>query len=206
MTADLARYLWLSRLSALVALHLGPAALWLSWTQVGIAIGGFGAACLLLVPSALSLGFRIRGGLGNEGLERDRLTLRATAYLLRLLALGVAGVGLLALQGEWMPSTTAATRGLPPVALLLMVGIWGAKRRLVGLHPALELDAARSQVPVELAMLLAAGSLLGLLVPWADALTALALAIRIFVAGQGLAKATTLQAACGGCGTGCGCG
>ena len=87
-----------------------------------------------------------------------------------------------------------------------IVCLWGAKRRLVGLHPVLELDAARSQVLLELAMLLAVGSLLGIRMPWADAVTALALAIRIFFAGQGLAKATALEAACGGCGSGCGCG
>ena len=205
MTADLSRSLWLTRLTALTGLSLGGAALGLGWTQGGIAFGGLGAACLLQVPAALSLGSRIGGGLGNEGLERDRVTLRATAHLLRLLALGLAGVALLALRGEWMPSADAITRGLALAALLLLVCLWGAKRGLAGLHPALELDAARSRVLLELAVLLAAGTLVGLWVPWADALTALALAIRLFVAGQGLAKATTLQAACGGCGSGCGC-
>ena len=206
MTADLSRSLWLTRLTALVCLHLGPAALWLGWTQGAIALGGFGVLCLLQVPPALSLGFRLRGGLGNEGLERDRLTLRTTAHLLRLLALGLAGLALLALQGGRLPTPNLTSWGLPPVALLLIVCLWGAKRRLAGLHPVLELDAARSQVLLELAMLLAVGSLLGIRMPWADAVTALALAIRIFFAGQGLAKATALEAACGGCGSGCGCG
>lgn len=206
MTAELSRSLWLTRLTVLVGMHLGPAALWLGWTQGAIALGGFGVLCLLQVAPALSLGLRIRGGLGNEGLERDRVTLRATAHLFRLLGLAVAGSALLALQGEWLPTATAATRGLPPVALLLVFCVWGAKRRQAGLHPALELDAARTQILLELALVLAAGSLLGLRFPWADALTALVMAIRIFIAGQGLAKATTLQAACGGCGSGCGCG
>ena len=205
MTADLARSLRLTRLTVLAGLFLGGAAVGLGWTQGAIAFGGFGGACLLQVAPALSLGSRIGGGLGNEGLERDRVTLRATAHLLRLLALAVAGFSLLALRGEWMPSADATTRGLALTALLLLGSLWVAKRGLAGLHPALELDAARSRVPLELAVLLATGTLLGLWVPWADALTGLAVALRLFVAGQGLAKATTLQAACGGCGSGCGC-
>jgi divalent metal cation (Fe/Co/Zn/Cd) transporter len=205
VTADLTRSLRLTQVTALAGLLLGGAALGLGWSQGALALGGFGVACLLQVAPALSLGARIGGGLGNEGLERDRVTLRATAHLLRLLALGLAGVALLALRGEWMPSADATTRGLALAALVLLGFLWGAKRGLAGLHPALELDAARSRVLLELAVLLAAGTLLGLWVPWADALTALALAFRLFFAGQGLAKATTLQAACGGCGTGCGC-
>jgi divalent metal cation (Fe/Co/Zn/Cd) transporter len=205
MTADLARSLRLTRMTVLAGLFLGGAALWLGWAQGAIAFGGFGGACLLQVAPALSLGSRIGGGLGNEGLERDRVTLRATAHLLRLLALAVAGFSLLALRGEWMPSADATTRGLALTALVLLGSLWVAKRGLGGLHPALELDAARSRVLLELAVLLATGTLLGLWVPWADALAALALAIRLFVAGQGLAKATTLRAACGGCGSGCGC-
>ena len=205
MTTDLTRSLRLSQVTALVGLLFGGAALWLGWAQGAIAFGGFGGACLLQVAPALSLGSRIGGGLGNEGLERDRVTLRATAHLLRLLALGVAGLALLALRGEWMPSTDAITRGLALAALVLLGFLWIAKRGLAALHPALELDAARTRVLLELAVLLAAGTLLGLWVPWADGLTALALAIRLFLAGQGLAKATTLQAACGGCGSGCGC-
>ncbi len=205
MTADLARSLRLTRLTVLAGLFLGGAAVGLGWTQGAIAFGGFGGACLLQVAPALSLGSRIGGGLGNEGLERDRVTLRATAHLLRLLALAVAGFSLLALRGEWMPSADATTRGLALTALLLLGSLWVAKRGLAGLHPALELDAARSRVLLELAVLLATGTLLGLWVPWADALTGLAVALRLFVAGQGLAKATTLQAACGGCGSGCGC-
>ena len=206
MTTDLTRSLRLSQVTALVGLLFGGAALWLGWAQGAIAFGGFGGACLLQVAPALSLGSRIGGGLGNEGLERDRVTLRATAHLLRLLALVLAGGGLLALRGEWMPSADATTRGLALAALVLLGFLWLAKRGLASLHPALALDAARSQVLLELAALLAAGSLLGFWVPWADALTALALAIRLFLEGQGLAKATTLAAACGGCGSGCGCG
>jgi len=205
VTTDLARSLRLTRLTVLAGLFLGGAAVGLGWTQGAIAFGGFGGACLLQVAPALSLGSRIGGGLGNEGLERDRVTLRATAHLLRLLALAVAGFSLLALRGEWMPSADATTRGLALTALLLLGSLWVAKRGLAGLHPALELDAARSRVLLELAVLLATGTLLGLWVPWADALTGLAVALRLFVAGQGLAKATTLQAACGGCGSGCGC-
>ncbi len=205
MTADLSRSLRLTQVTALAGLLLGSAALGLGWAQGAIALGGFGMACLLQVAPALSLGARIGGGLGNEGLERDRVTLRATAHLQRLVALGLAGVGLLALRGEWLPSADATTRGLALTALVLLGLLWIAKRGLAGLHPALELDAARTRVLLELAVLLAAGSLLGLWVLWADALTALALALRLFAAGHGLAKATTLQAACGGCGSGCGC-
>jgi hypothetical protein len=37
----------------------------------------------------------------------------------------------------------------------------------------------------------------------ADGITALALALRCFLEGRGLALATTVPVACGGCGSGC---
>ena len=104
-------------------------------------------------------------------------------------------------------SARAARLALPgAVAGLLQAPLWYAKQGLTGAHPTLDLDAARTRTLLELAALLLVGSLLGHWFPWADAITGLALALRLFMEGRMLAKGTTLQAACGGCGSGCGCG
>ena len=88
MSMDAARASRLSLLTVLLGLAMGAAALWLGLGEGAIALWGFGAACLLQIPSALSLRWRIREGLGNSGLDRDRVTLRVVSHLLRLLALG----------------------------------------------------------------------------------------------------------------------
>ncbi len=196
----------LSLLTALLGLILGGAALWLGLMDGAIALWGFGAASLLQVPTALSLRRRIREGLGNSGLERDRLTLRVVSHLLRLLALGLAMASVSALLGDRGPQARLASLGLAVLAIGLEAALWLAKRGLAGIHPILDLDMARTRTMVELAALVLFGSLLGHWFPWADAGTGLLLALRLFLEGRTLAKGTTLQAvACGGCGS-CGCG
>ena len=76
-------------------------------------------------------------------------------------------------------------------------------QRLADLHPALDLDAARTRTLLELAVMLLASSALSHWFPWADAITGLAMAVRLFFEGRSLARGTTLTVACGGCGTGC---
>jgi hypothetical protein len=197
----------LSLLTAMLGLVLGAGALWLGLAEGAIALWGFGAASLLQVPPALSLRGRIREGLGNSGLERDRLTLKVVSHLLRLLALGLAMASVSALLGDRAPQARLTGLGLGLLALGFEVPLWLAKRGLAGLHPALDLDGARARTMLELATLLLAGGLLGFWLPWADAVTGLALALRLFLEGRNLAKGSTLQAAaCGGCGSGCGCG
>jgi hypothetical protein len=192
-------------LTALLGLALGGAALWLGLMDGAIALWGFGAASLLQVPMALSLRGRIQGGLGNQGLERDRVILRVVSHLLRLLALGLAMAAVSALLGERAPQARLASLGLAGLAVGLEAALWLAKRGLAGIHPVLALDTARTRTMLELAALLLAGSLLGQWFPWADAGTGLLLALRVFFEGRTLAKGTTLQAvACGGCGSGCG--
>ncbi len=204
-----------SRASGLVLLTvvtgfiLGGAGLWLGIAEGIIALWGFGIACFLQVPPALSLRGRISGGLGNIGLERERVTLRVVSHLLRLLALGMALASIAALMGDGPPPPQASliTLGLATLAPGLLAALWLAKRDLTGIHPALDLDAARTRTLLELAVLLLAGSLLGRWFPWADAVTGLLLALRLFLEGRTLAKGSTLPAAaCGGCGSGCGCG
>ena len=197
----------LSLLTALLGLVLGGATLWLGLTDGAIALWGFGVASLLQVPTALSLRGRIREGLGNQGLERDRVTLKVVSHLLRFLALGVAIASVSALLGERGPQATLTRLGLALLAVGLEASLWLAKRGLAGIHPALDLDTARTRTMLELAALLLAGGLLGRWFPWADAGTGLLLALRLFLEGRTLAKGTTHQAvACGGCGSGCGCG
>jgi len=206
MTLDGSRASGLALLTAGSALALGGAALWLGLSEGAIAFWGFGAAGLLQVPPALSLRERVRDGLGNRGLERERLTLRAVSHVLRLLALGMGLATASALMGERALQTSLPGLGLAVLALGLQAALWFAKRRLSGLHAALDLDAARSRTFLELATLLFAGSLAGWWFPWADAATGLALALRVFIEGRVLAKASTLPAAaCGSCGS-CGCG
>jgi hypothetical protein len=188
-----------------VNLGLGAAALWLGLTEGATALWGFGAACLLQVPPALSLRSRILDGLGNSGLERERVTLRVVSLLIRFLALAMAMVAVSSRLGERSPQAGLPSFWLAVLAVGLQASLWALKRGHAGLHPTLDLDAARSRILLELAALLLAGQLLGRWFPWADAAAGLGLALRLFLQGRALAKGTTLQAvACGGCGGGCG--
>lgn len=172
-----------------------------------IALAGFGAACLLQAPSAWNVAQRIREGLGNLGLERERLIHRGLGLVLRLLALGWAAVAGVYLLREAAAQTTDLQLGVAALAFVISVALAWAKHGLREDHPTLALDATRSRVLAELAALLLAGSLLGRWFPWADAATGLVLALRLFLEGRALAKGSTLPAAaCGGCGSGCGCG
>ena len=196
----------LALLTALVGLVVGGAALWLGVAEGGIALWGFGTACLLHVPPSLSLRSRIRAGLGNSGLERERRTLRVVSFLLRLLALGMAMAAVSALLGDRAPRADVAALGLAALAFGLLAAGWYAKQSLKGAHPTFDLDAARSLVLLELSALLLVGSLLGRWFSWADAVSALVMALWLFVAGRTLAKATSLPAAASGCGGSCSCG
>lgn len=196
----------LAMASVLVGLTLGGAALWSGISKGAIGQWGLGAAFLLLVPTFLSVHARIRRGLGNRGLERERLTLRASSHLLRLLALGLAVASALAFPGNSVTALSVEAIGLSMLAIGCLATLWFAKRGLAEVHPTLDLDAARTRTLLELAILLLVGDLLGQWFVWADAITGLAMALRLFVEGQALAKGTTLPPACGGCGSGCGCG
>jgi len=191
-------------LTAMAGLSLGIAGLWLGVTEGAIALWGFGVASLLQVPPALSLRGRIQDGLGNSGLERERRTLRTVGFLQRFLALGLAMAAISALLGERMPQGGLSALGVECLAVGCIGLIWYVKQGLKGIHPTLDLDAARTRSLLDLSVLLLLGTLLGRWFPWADAVFALALALRLFFEGRTLAKATTLPVACGGCGSGCG--
>jgi len=197
------------RAEGLVLLHLplglilGGACLWLGLTAGAISFWGFGGACLLSVAPALSLRSRIREGLGNRGLERERLTLKTTSHLLRLLALGLVLASGSALYGDRGPLMGLPALGLAGLALVLLGALWIAKGRVAVEHPALDQDRARARTLAEGAALLLVGSLLGHGFPMADAITGLALALRFFIEARTLALATTVPVACGGCGSGC---
>ncbi|MFN7956864.1 MAG: hypothetical protein U0P46_00825 [Holophagaceae bacterium] len=195
----------LALLTALCCLLLGGASLGLGLLEGAIALWGFGAACLLQVPPTLSLRRRALDGLGNSGLERERLTLRSVSFLLRFLALGMAMAAVSAWLGERTPQASLAPLGAALLALGCLAPLWRLKASLAGLHPALALDAHRARNLLAWAALLLAAGVLGRWFPWADALAGLVMAVGLFLEGQSLAKATTLQAACGSCGS-CGCG
>jgi hypothetical protein len=204
MKAELGTSSGLAMATALASLALGAAGVWLGVSGNLLALWGFGGACLLQVAPSLSLWGRLRDGLGNTGLERERLTLKVTSHLQRLLALGLAMAAVSALLGERWPQDDTVTRGLILLSTLVVTGFWFAKRDLASLHPALDQDMGRARVLLESTGLLLLGQILGRWFPWADAAAALALALRLFMAGQALAKTTTLKAvACGGCGGGC---
>ena len=150
----------LALLTVPLCLLLGGAGLWLGITSSAVVWWGFGAACLLQIPMALSLRSRILDGLGNSGLERERLTLRAIGILLRLVALGLglaAGSALLE-GGSTQTRPSNLVGALLAVVLLAVHGY--AKHGLKGLHPALDLDAERARTLLELAVLLLVGCLL----------------------------------------------
>lgn len=195
----------LAILAALHGLLLGGAALALGIAQNSTALGGFGAACLLQVPLALSLWGRIRAGLGNRGLERELRTLRVVSFLVRIAALGLAAVAAIALLGQHLPDPTLLAPGLALLAVALQTLLWRSKQSLAEFHPSFALDAARARTHLELAAILLAGTVIGHWFPLADAATGLALALRLYVEGRSLAVLSAFKAACGGCGTGCGC-
>jgi len=205
MTAPESRSSGLTLLTALGSLTLGGAALWLGVSEGAIALWGFGAACLLQVPPALSLRQRILAGLGNSGLERERVTLRSVSFLLRFLALGMAMAAISALLGERGPRA-----GLMPLAVAILAAgglafLWRLKLPMAGLHPALALDADRTRTLSALAALLLAACLLGRWFPWADASAGLVMAVGLFLEGRTMGKGSTLApAACGGGCGGCG--
>lgn len=196
----------LAYLTVGLAVALGGAACWLGATEGPWAAWGFGAACLLQAPSALNVIWRLREGLDNRGLERERLIHRGLGITLRLLALGLALGAASDLVHEVACGTTDLQLGLQAAAFVLAAALALAKRRLGEVHPTLGLEGDRARALAELAALFLAGGLLGRWFPWADAATALTLALRLFLEGRTLARGSTLQAACGGCGSGCGCG
>lgn len=196
----------LALLAALAAVAFGGAALWLGWAEQSLGLMGFGAVALLQVPLAFSLRGRIREGFGNRGLDREHRTLRLIVHAQRLAALGLALGSAAALMARRSPDGSMASLGLALGALGAFVLLWLGKRALADGHPALGLDAARARLPLEAALLLLAGTLALRGLPAADAAAALLMALRLFQTGHALAKATSLQAACGGGCGGCGCG
>lgn len=205
MTTALPVARWLALGSVLAAGLLGLAALWFGVQEGAPALWGFGGACLVQVPPSLSLWAWLGEGLGNRGLERERLTLRGVALAQRILALGVV----LDLVRTWdapVQSFRVWEPILPALGVILFGGLWWAKRSLRATQPALMQDAARVRVLLELAALLLGGGLLAGAHPAIPQVAALVLAFRVFLAGQVLGKATALPAAgCGGCGSrGCG--
>jgi hypothetical protein len=206
MSQDLYRSSHLALLSIGACLLLGGPALWLGADHGTIALWGFGAACLLLVFPSFNVWLRLRDGLGNRGLNRERLTLRIIGHLLNLLALGVALTAAAALMAARGSLTLPTTLGVGVLSMALLGPLWQAKRGQAGVHPTLEFEASRSRFLLELAALLLACSLLGRWFPWADAVFGLVLALRLFVEGRALGRTSTLPAAaCGSCGS-CGCG
>ncbi|WP_306589833.1 hypothetical protein [Geothrix sp. 21YS21S-4] len=188
------------------ALGLGFGGVAFGWAEGSIALWGFGGACLLHAALSVNAWMRLREGLGNRGLERERLVLRAVGLLLRLLAAGMALTAGAALMGDRsapLGSSCLALGGAGAVGFGLA---WMGKRSQKGLHPTLDLDATVARVPMELALLLLAGGLASRWFAGADAAIALVAAVRLFWEGRALAKVSALPAAaCGSCGS-CGCG
>lgn len=193
----------LTLLSVGTGLLLGGLSLGLGLAAGASALWGFGAAWLLLLAPSLSLALRIREGFGNRGLERERRTLRASSHLLRLLALGLALTAGANLMGARSPQPSLPGLLLTLLSVAVLAGLAWAKRPRLDTHPALALDAARTRTLLELAGLALLGGCLGHWFLWADGAAGLALALHLFLGGNALARATTLQADCGGCGGGC---
>lgn len=201
--SSLSRAARLAYSTAIASLLLGGPCLVFGLEKESITLWTFGAACLLQVPLALSLGGRIRNGLGNHGLDRERRFLRITSHLTALLALAAALTSAAALFAHRMPEESLAALGLGTLAVLIQGTVWSAKRGLAETHPSLALDLGRARMGLELALLGFAALLLSPWFPWADACLGLAMALRLFLESRSLAKGTSVAG--GGCGTGCGC-
>jgi hypothetical protein len=196
----------LALLAAGAALVLGVAAVVLGIADEVPMAWGYGLACLLQVAPSLAVGYRLREGLGNRGLDGERRTLRLTSHLLRLLALGLAIASILAWTEGNAPRPGTPALALTGAALVVWLGLWMGKRGAGDQHPSLALDAGRARTLAGLAGLLAAGGLLGLAFPWSAPAAGVAMAAWLFLEGRTMAKATTVSlVGCGGCGS-CGCG
>lgn len=206
MSRDLAGAARLALLSALASPAVGVAALVLGLQAGAASLWGLGGACLLQAAPSFVVWQRIREGFGNAGLERERLVLRATSFLMRSLALGVGLTSASALMGERAPVLGLPALGGTALALLLSGGLWLSKRRFAAAHPSLGLDAARFRTLMGCGAVALAGALLAQAFFRAEAMAGLALAAGLFLEGRSLAKGTALPAAsCGSCGS-CGCG
>lgn len=197
----------LALLAAAAALVLGVCAVGLGIADEVPLAWGYGLACLLQVAPSLAVGYRIREGLGNRGLDGERRTLRLTSHLLRLLALGLLIASILA-WSEGQASRRPGALGLAfgGTALVVWLGLWMGKRGGRDQHPSLALDARRALTLAGLAGLLLVGGLLGLVFPWSSSAVGMAMAAWLFLEGRTLAKGTTVSlVGCGGCGS-CGCG
>ena len=199
----LSRAARIALLSAGCAFALGVVSLGLAFATGAIALGGLGAACLLQVPLALALFGRIRIGLGNRGLDRERRILEFIGQLSRWLALGLVLTAAAAWMGGRTPESSLASLAFSATAMGVLAILWRLKQGLTALHPALALDARRTRTMVDLAALVLIGNLLGHWFSWADACAASALALRLFFEGLSLARLTAVKVACGGCSSGC---
>ncbi len=192
--------------SSLVGLALGATGLWLGIEKHVPPAWGLGLACILRVPSALSALGRVRAGLGNQGLERERVTLRVLSHLLRLVALGLAVAAGLILQEPATAEGRSESMGMGLLATLLVGSLWLAKRGLRAQHPTLTLEAYRTGNLLGSSLLLLLGGVLAHWFTWALGVAGLGMAWSLLLEARTLAKGTTLPVACGGCGSGCGCG
>ncbi|HEX9010991.1 MAG TPA: hypothetical protein VF804_11550, partial [Holophagaceae bacterium] len=114
----------LALLTAGAALVLGVAAVGLGIAYETPMAWGFGLACLLQVAPSLAVGYRLREGLGNRGLDGERRTLRITSHLLRLLALGLAIASILAWTEGNAPRPGTPGFALAGLALVTWLGLW----------------------------------------------------------------------------------
>lgn len=193
----------LALLGAGTGLCLGGGFLWAGLEAGVISLWGLGGALLLGLPIALGTRAHAQDGLGNRGLEGRHRAIRLTSTLQRLLSLGLLLAATAALMGGRGPDPISLLPGLAIVAVLLQGGLWVAKRGLAEVHPTLGLDGSRARVGLELSLLALIG-LLGRWLPWADAVAGIALALRLFLDGQFLARTIAVKVSCGGCGS-CGC-
>jgi divalent metal cation (Fe/Co/Zn/Cd) transporter len=188
----------------LVSIHFGLA-------DESVALWGFGFDSFIEVASALLVLWRIRAGLGNRGLERELKATRAIGWLFLLLALSIALGSAAALMAHRSPATTLPGVIISLVSIALMAWLWRAKLRVaeVSGSPTLKGDAACSRACILLSTVLLVGSAAYALLPalwWVDSAAAILLALLIGREGREMVKSTSVAAACGGCGGGCGCG
>lgn len=185
-------------LEGLVAVHYGV-------VDASVALWGFGFDSFIEVGSALVVFWRLAGGTGLKGRQRERRATRLIGNLFLFLALGIALGSGASLSGHRAPSTTLPGVVIASLSIAAMAILWRWKLRVAQAldSAALANDAACSRACMQLGSILLVGSLASWLfrgLGWLDACAALILALLVAREGLAMVRASKRNDFSGGCG------
>jgi divalent metal cation (Fe/Co/Zn/Cd) transporter len=185
-------------LEGLAAVHYGTA-------DGSVALWGFGFDSFIEVGSALVVLWRLAGGAGAKGRQRERRATNLIGNLFLFLALGIALGSWASLSGHRAPTTTLPGVVIAALSITAMAILWRWKLRVAHAldSAALANDAACSRACMQLGSILLLGSLASWLfrgLGWLDACAALILALLVAREGLAMVRASRRKDFSGGCG------